>query len=82
MSKRKLTWEYSMYRYQIGEKKKGVENAKALPLQDVEDVLNRLGSLGWEIVSVIPDSTFLSGAIGFADLLYILVLMKRPRLVE
>jgi len=81
MSKRKLTWEYKIVPYEIGEKNR-LQGFKWKPLQGIEDALSKAGGDGWEVVSVLPSGTWHTGEIGSELLADCLVFLKRPRLVE
>lgn len=84
MSKRKLTWEYTIKEFEIGDKIKGSSDFTFLPRQHVQDTLNKAGGEGWDIVSVFPSHTYRMGGEGGGSELIItlMVVMKRPRLVE
>ena len=69
-------WEHGLARIPLAEKKR-LKPIEWRSLDEVREVLDEWGALGWELVAVIPDSTWHQGDVGSEDLAGLFCVFKR-----
>ena len=73
-----MNWRYEVVYVDVA-KKERLKSFKWLSSEEVKSVLDQWGKKGWELVSVLPATTWRSGIDGIQeDLMSIMAVFKKP----